>query len=267
MLEAFVVSFLRSFTEFVAVSSSGHSVLIRDLYGIAVSHTIDGAVRSGMIGSILAAFWPELWAMARSVGSAVRHPASAIVAFSADEHLRMAVYLLVGSIPLAAIGIPFSGDLLEVGEDTKMVSTFVIVSGLLLFLTRLVRRTSHRPLSIGISFLVGCAQALSIIPGLARMAAAMSMAVYAGVAPVSAARYSVLLALPALVGMLTIGSQKGTTWFPADAPLTELAVAFVGAMAAGWLGIHTLLWAMRTGAVRYLALYCLLIGLLGIIFV
>ncbi len=267
MLETLVVSFLRSLTEFLAVSSSGHTILLRDLFGATLPPGVEGALRSGMLASIVAVFYKELWAMVRSVWEVAKHPAGCGAALRSDEPLRMLLHLIVGSIPIAAVGIPFSSSLIEIGDDTKMVATFVIVSGLLLFLTRLVRRTKHKPLSVGISFLVGCAQALAIVPGLARMAAAISMAVYSGVAPVAAARFATLLALPALVGMMLFASSGNEVWWSLQASLPEQATAFVAAMAAGYLGIKLLLWSMASGAVRYLALYCLLIGLLGIIIV
>jgi undecaprenyl-diphosphatase len=176
------------------------------------------------------------------------------------------VHLVVGTIPVAIVGTLFRKDLISLGDDTKLVATFVIISGLLLFLTRLFRRTTHRSMSGVIAFFIGCAQALAIIPGLARMAATVSTGVYAGVAPADAARFSILLALPALVGFLVAGTVDNAHWWALTAPVTTLAAAFVGAFVAGWLGIRLMLRAMVTGAVRYLALYCLLIGLLGIIF-
>jgi undecaprenyl-diphosphatase len=266
VLEAFIASFLRSLTEFLAVSSSGHRILAREVFGVVTAPGIEGALRSGMVASILLVFRTDLWMMLRSVGHAALHPAGARASWATDVHLQTVFQLLVGSIPVALIGIPFGSSLIALGDDTKLVSTFVIISGLLLFLTRLFRRDVHRPLSGGIGFFIGCAQALAIIPGLARMAATISLGVYAGVAPVAAARFSILLALPALVGVLLVGTGDGVEWWTAGAPLSSLAAAFVGAGIAGWVGIHLMLRAMATGAVRYLALYCLLIGLLGIIF-
>lgn len=267
MFETLVISCLRSLTEFLAVSSSGHTILMRDIFGWTLAPGVEGAVRCGMVVSIIAVFFKDLRAMVRSVWSVVKHPASLSASLKSDEPLRMTLQILVGSIPIAAVGIPFSRSMLEVGDDTKMVATFVIISGLLLFLTRLVRRREHKPVTVGISFLVGCAQALAIVPGLARMAAAISMAVYAGVAPVAAARYATLLALPALVGMLLFGSTGHEISWPVPSTVPLLATAFVAATAAGILGINILLRAMASGAVRYLGLYCLLIGLLGIIIV
>jgi undecaprenyl-diphosphatase len=254
-------------TEFLAVSSSGHTILLRDIFGLTLPPGVEGAARCGMIAAIIAVFYRELWAMLRSVWSVIQHPWGLTAALKTDEHLRMVLHLIVGSVPIGLVGVLFGGSLLEIGDDTKMVATFVIISGLLLFLTRMIRRRRHKSLSVGISFLVGCAQALAIVPGLARMATAISMAVYAGVAPVAAARYATLLAIPAFVGLLTIGSPGMSSWWPIQAPLGTLAIAFVAAMTAGWLGIRSLLWSMASGAVRYLALYCLLIGLLGIIIV
>lgn len=266
MLEAFILSFLRSLTEFLAVSSSGHSILARDLFGIVTAPGIEGAFRSGMVASILLVFRTDIWMMLRSVAHAVSHPAGVRASWAADIHLQTALQLIVGSIPVAVVGIPLGRNLIGLGDDSKLVATFVIISGLLLFLTRLFRRDVHRPLSAGIAFFIGSAQALAIIPGLARMAATISLGVFAGVAPVAATRFSILLALPALVGVMFIGTEDAAQWWTVGAPADSLVAAFVGACIAGWAGIHLMLWAVSTGAVRYLALYCLLIGLLGIIF-
>ncbi len=266
MFDSILVSLVRSFTEFIAVGSSGHTILLLQVFHVGLAPGADVAVRAGMVVSVILAFRSDLWAMARSLMQIARHPSRLSAALRDDIPLREFMFLVVGTVPAAVLGLWYGAQLSTWGTDLKLVSTFVIIGGLMLFLTRLFRRTQPRPLSVMRVLVMGLGQALAIIPGLPRMAAAMSAGVYAGVAPAVAARFSVLMALPALLGVLLVGWGDGTVSATDGPTALTLAAVFVSSAGAGWLGIQTLIGAMRTGAIRYIALYCLLIGLLGIIF-
>jgi undecaprenyl-diphosphatase len=266
VLDSILVSLIRSFTEFIAVGSSGHTILLSEVFGVQAAPGTELAVRSGMVVSVLATYHRDLWAMVRSVAQVIRHPLGLAAAFRTDVPLREASFLVVGTIPAAVLGLWYGPELATWATDLKLVSTFVIIGGLLLFLSRLFRRILPRPLSIVQALLMGLGQALAIIPGLPRMSAAFSFGVYGGLAPQASARFSVLLALPALVGVLVVSAGEGFTWPASEIEGLTLIGGFVASAASGWLGIRVVLGAVRTGAIRFVAFYCLLIGLLGIIF-
>jgi undecaprenyl-diphosphatase len=266
VLDSIIVSLIRSFTEFLAIGSSGHTILLREVFFLDLAPGTDVAVRFGMIVSVVVAYRADLWDMVRSVGTVLRHPGSLVPSVRTEGPFRELVHLGVGTVPAAVLGVWYGPELAAWGTDIKLVSTFVILGGLMLFLTRLFRRTRPGPMTLGRAILVGIGQALAIIPGLPRMAAAMSFGVYAGLEPRAAARFSILLALPALVGVILVGMGEGSIWTLGGSDLITFVAVLIAAAVAGWLGIKTLLSAMRSGAIRYVALYCLLIGLLGIIF-
>lgn len=266
MLDPLLVSLIRSFSEFIAVGSSGHTILLREVFGVESTPGADLAIRAGMVVSVIAAYRRDLWAMARSVVTAVRHPFRLPEMLRHDVPLREFVFLAVSTAPAAVLGLWYGRDLAAWAADLKLVSTFVIIGGLFLFLTRLFRWHHPQPLSVVRALLVGFGQALAIIPGLPRMSAALSVGVYAGLAPSASVRFSVLLALPALLGVLAMGLLDGPelSWDASVAPV--VVGAFIAAAVSGWFAIRVIEGAVRTGAIRYIALYCLLIGLLGIIF-
>ncbi len=266
MLDPILVSLIRSFTEFIAVGSSGHTILLREAFGIESTPGADLAIRAGMIVSVLAAYRRDLGAMVRSSVRAARHPTLMAEMLRHDEPLRESVFLAVGTAPAAVLGLWYGRDVALWAADLKLVSTFVILGGLFLFLTRLLRWHHPRPLSMVRALLVGFGQALAIIPGLPRMSAALSMGVYAGLAPSASVRFSALLALPALAGVLVMGLWDAPEWSWEVSSALVVAGSFIAAAGTGWFAIRVIEGAVRTGATRFIALYCLLIGLLGIIF-
>jgi undecaprenyl-diphosphatase len=266
VLEPILVSLIRSFTEFIAVGSSGHTILLREVFGVESTPGADLAIRAGMIVSVLAAYRRDLRAMAQSILTAARHPFRLTEMLRHDAPLRECVFLAVGTAPAAVLGLWYGRDVALWATDLKLVSTFVIIGGLLLFLTRLFRWHHPQPLSIVRALLVGFGQALAIVPGLPRMSAALSVGVYAGLAPSASVRFSVLLAVPALAGVLIMGLLDAPEWSWEASSVLVLAGAFIAAGAVGWFAIRVIEGAVRTGAIRFIAIYCLLIGLLGIIF-
>lgn len=266
MFDPLLVSLIRSFTEFIAVGSSGHTILLREVFGVGSTPGADLAIRAGMIVSVVAAYRRDLWAMVQSVVTVARHPFRLAEMLRHDVPFRECSFLVVSTVPAAVLGLWYGSELATWATDLKLVSTFVIVGGLLLFLTRPFRWHHPKALSLGRALLVGFGQALAIVPGLPRMAAALSLGIYSGLTPTASVRFSVLLALPALSGVLGMGLLNVPAWSWDLADALVLAGAFLSSAAAGWLGIRVIEGAVRTGAIRYIAFYCLLIGLLGIIF-
>jgi undecaprenyl-diphosphatase len=182
-----------------------------------------------------------------------------------DPHLRLVSLILIGSIPAAIIGLLFQEGVEKVFSSTIFVSIMLLLTGLILWLTHYVR-PGERALGLRESILVGCAQALAILPGISRSGATIGAALFQKVERGKAVEFSFLLALPAILGATALKTVDLLKSPPSSAALVSLCLGTLAAYLSGYAAIKFLLRVVRRGKLRYFAFYCWTVGLLALVF-
>jgi len=267
--DALLLGIVQGLTEFLPVSSSGHLVLVGHLLGVQHNSdlTFEVFVHFGTLMSVAVMYWHDLVAIVRSFAKASLHPLHVAEQYRQDEMYRLGVQILVASVPAGVIGVLFEEDIAAAFTDPKLVATMLVVTGLILFLTRLARPSPDRQQSLAVALAVGCAQAFAIIPGISRSGTTISAGMYCRILPERAARFSFLMSLPVICGATLLKTEElistGTT-------LDSLGILFIGTAAAfvsGYVAIRVLLQVIARGKFRLFAVYCLVVGIFGIILI
>ena len=149
-------------------------------------------------------------------------------------------------------------------ENVKVTGVALLFTGLTLISTKWIKRTGQ-PLKLKNGILIGIAQALAITPGISRSGITISMALFLGIDATTAARFSFLLALPAIAGAgiltaldITGGSQMVSIDFP-------LVLGFISSFIVGIVALKLLLNTLSSGKFHWFGVYCLVLGLLTLI--
>jgi undecaprenyl-diphosphatase len=170
------------------------------------------------------------------------------------------VLLLVGSLPTAVIGLLFKDFFIGLFENLTVISLMLLATGCLLFLSERLRRGNRREeqLNWTDALLVGTVQGGAIIPGISRSGSTIAALLLKRVDGETAARFSFLLALPAVFGaaLLSLADLQGLDTAALPAYLAGMLAAFV----SGLLSIHFLLAVVRRRMLFAFALYCWLVG-------
>lgn len=254
-VHAVALALLQGLTEFLPVSSSAHLILLPALVEWPDQGLMfDVAVHVGTLIAVLGYFAKDLGTMARDwVLSLIRRQA---VGDSA-----MAWFILVATVPTGLAGLAVKALL---AEDLR--SVLVIALANLVFAAWLwwsdhcgLRTRDLSQMRLRDAFLVGCAQALALIPGTSRSGVTMTMALLLGFTREAAARFSFLLAVPiillagALLGSDAMGEVTSVHW---PSLLIGIAVSAVCAFTV----IHVFLRLVgRTGMLPFV-LYRLALG-------
>ena len=264
-----LLGLIQGLTEFLPISSSGHLVLGEYLLGLPPSSdvTFEIFLHFGTFMSVMVVFWSEVKAIVLAVSSAAVHPRDFRNRYATIEEVRMAVFLVAASVPAAIVGLRYEDAIGEAFKDPKLVSVMLIITGLILYLTRLARTKEGKRFSIWSSILVGCAQAVAIIPGISRSGSTISAAMYMGIAPARAARFSFLLALPVIAGGTLLHLFDLIAKGGAPESLLVLALGTVIAFLSGWVAIRLLLRLVEKGKFSVFSIYCLIIGTLGVLLI
>jgi len=267
-IDALILGLIQGLTEFLPVSSSGHLVLGQQVLGILLTDniTFEVFVHFGTLFSILAIFWRDVWQIFSSLFQAVKRPKDIPLLMKENEHFKLAVLILVGSIPAAVIGLSFKPYVERAFADVGLVGVMLMITGLVLFLTRLAKPKPDKMVGWGTAIIIGFAQALAIMPGISRAGMTISAGLFAGVAREQAARYSFLLALPAIFGATLLESFEITGQPMETEFIMALVIGTVAAFFAGYVAIKTIFVVLKRDKFSYFSFYCLTIGLIVVLF-
>jgi len=267
--QAVVLAIVQAVTEFLPISSTAHLALVPWL----LRHhgwqdpglEFDVALHLGTLLAVLAYFW-RLWVRVVFAGLGLAPPVApaAGIPDEAVADRRLLWLLALGTIPAGLAGLA-----LEKYVKSALRSPFVMAAGLIVvalvmaYGERIARLTRGlKDLRLGDSLLVGCAQAVAVIPGVSRSGITITAALVRDYRRDSAARFSFLLATPVVAGAAAVeGWHLLRHGIPADMRLPFLAGVLVAAV-AGYAVIEFLIRYLQTRTLKIFIYYRLVFGLI-----
>jgi undecaprenyl-diphosphatase len=268
LIEAVILGIIQGLTEFLPVSSSGHLVIFQHLFGMKEPELVfDLAVHVGTLMAVVIYFKKELLGIIRAVFKMARQfikrEATWIDAWN-DPECKMALLIIIGSVPTALIGIGFHqiADLLF--SSVRMVGVMLLFTGTLLWLTRWVGKSGHGmgPFSSKKALVVGFAQGLAILPGISRSGSTIAAGMFLGLKRELAARFAFLLSIPAICGaaLLAASDLAGGN----DSSPIIITVGVLSAAVVGYLSLKMLVFIVNKGRLHLFSPYCWVVGLLAL---
>ena len=251
LLEAALLGIVQGLTEFLPVSSSGHLILARALFGWDAGRyglAFDVACHVGTLIAVIAYFHRDIRSM---IASAVD-----VVAFRASEPARLVWLIVVGTIPVVIVALLF-GDVLEAVRDPKVVVVALAVGGLGLLLAERFGTHGRDENSIRYweAFAIGTAQAAALIPGVSRSGATLTVALLLGLRRTAAARFVFLMSLPAVIAAAGKEALDVVQAGAADLPVLIFVVGLVVSAIVGYLTIKFFLRYLTKHSLTAFAVY------------
>lgn len=196
-IQMLLIAIVQGVTEFLPISSSGHLILLPVFTGYEdQGPMIDIAVHVGSLLAIIVYFFRDAWGLARGGFATVGIG-------KAPRERRLFWFILLGTIPAMVVGLIFKlNGWLDGFRATDLVATNLIVYGILLYLADRfgAQERTYEGMRLKDAVIVGCAQALALVPGTSRSGVTMTAARMLGYSRVEAARFSFLLSMPAVAG-------------------------------------------------------------------
>jgi undecaprenyl-diphosphatase len=253
-LQIIVLAVIQGITEFLPISSSGHLILVPYLTSWPDQGLdFDLAVHIGTLTAIVAYFRKTLAAMARDwVRSVVQR--------REVGESRLAWAVLFGTIPAGIVGLLFRHDIETTLRSPWVVACTTIGYAVLLFVADRRRGTrSERSIGWLDVVVIGCAQALALVPGTSRSGVTITAGLFRNLSREAAARFSFLLAVPVMTaaGLAEVaGYADGEIAVDTRAVVLGLVISAL----TGFACIHFFLkWLTRYGVLPYV-LYRLALG-------
>lgn len=261
--EALILGIVQGLTEFLPVSSSGHLEIGHALLGTAGEENLLFAivVHTATVLSTLCILWREVAQLFRGTFTTTAW----------NEEKQYVAKILVSMIPVFIIGMFFKDEVEEFfGNGLTLVGICLCVTAVLLYLSEWLQKRLNRPtheVTWRDAFIIGCAQAVAVLPGLSRSGTTIATGLLCGVKKESVAQFSFLMVLIPILGEaflslldLVKGEVSSTLgWLP-------LTVGFVAAFVSGCFACRFMIDIVRRQRLVYFAVYCLAVGLFAIIY-
>lgn len=260
-LQAIVLGISQGLTEFLPISSSAHTLIISRLFQWQDPGAAFTAVTQfGTEAAVIVYFWTDIRNIAVTWWGSLRNPR-----LRSDPDARIGWYVIVGTLPIAILGIVFKNSIETTARNLWVVACALIVMGLILGFADATAKHVHdqEHINTGRAILLGIGQAMALVPGVSRSGATITFGLFMGLKREVAARYSFLLAIPAVLASALleakdIGSDPFVNW---PATLVATGVAF----AVGFAVISTLMSYIKSHSFRPFVWYRLVLGLIIII--
>lgn len=251
IIKVILLGGIQGFTEFLPVSSSGHLLLFRKLFGLAEAGLLlDTMLHLGTLVAVIAVFWRDILEM-------IKKPFS---------HLTLLI--VMGTIPTGIIGLAFKDSFEEMARTGSFLGWSFLITGLVLWLADYIKERGLKgvpQISFKDSFLVGTLQGIAIIPGISRSGLTIAGSFFRGVERQTAAKFSFLLSLPAILGAVVVQSVDLFQGNIEGISLAALVVGTVVAALCGYVAVRWMLNIIQNKSLKGFSFYLWILGF-GVLF-
>lgn len=246
LIASLILAIVQGITEWLPISSSGHLIIFERLLGYDASLMFEIALHFGTLMAVFVYFGKDIVDIVRDF----------LRGAWKTENGRTAWMLIVASIPAGLIGFLFYDFLEQAFNNLTMVALGFAITAVFLFIASMDLGTKKHQVGFGEAFIMGCAQALAILPGISRSGATISSGLLFGLSEKAAMRFSFLMVIPVILGasLLSLGTQP----IPSMMILPAI-VAFLSGLAT----MHILFkYALKSKKnLRWFALYAFVLAL------
>jgi undecaprenyl-diphosphatase len=260
-LEGVLLGVVQGLTEFLPVSSSGHLVLVQSfIKGFRQPGVLfDVMLHFGTLLAVLFFFRGEICDILKALLPGSLRGSDGDDLISARR--KMALLIVVGTGITGMAGLLFENHIHNLFTSVDIVAAMLIVTGLLLFLSDRKERGDKKDEDLGLvdALIIGIAQASALIPGISRSGATITFGIFRGLRGETAARFSFLLSVPAIIGATVFESR-----YFGSATTDEMWVYVIGMMVAAVTGFFTLkllFFIVKRRKLSIFAYYCWIVGI------
>lgn len=263
LIKYLILGLFQGLTEPIPISSSGHLVILQELFGIEIEGlSIEILVNFGSLIAVLVIYWKDI---VRLIQNGLNYIATKNPDTKGD--FEFILYLIIATIPTGIIGLLFEDYISSKLSTVAVVGVTLLITGFALWIIRNLKgRKNDGDLKVKDAIIVGLAQSVALIPGISRSGATIVAAMLVGMKVETALRFSFLLYIPVSFGItvMSVGDILG------DKNINVLAIPYVLAFAASIIATYfSLKWFMNImahGNLKYFAFYCFIVGILVILF-
>ena len=260
-LQALILGLIQGLTEFLPISSSGHLTIGKALFGMETGDlSFEVAVHAATVLATIVAFRKEIADLL-----------CGLFKFKYNLQTDYIAKIILSMIPVGIVGIFFKDAVESIfGEGVAVVGIMLAVTAALLCISELTmcaaaRRNAGKNVNEGKNigfkeaFIIGCAQAIAVLPGLSRSGSTIATGLMLGVKKTEVAKFSFLMVMVPILGeaFLDLAGEDVSASAIGTMPLI---IGFVTAFVSGYAACRCMISIVRKAHLWGFAIYCALVG-------
>ena len=259
--EAIILGIVQGLTEFLPISSSGHLEIASYILKTNPSENLMFTVVVHIATAI-----SIIYVFRKDINEIIK----GLIQFK-KKQLDFVLKILISSVPVGVVGVLFEKEVESFFTgNIVLVGSMLLITAALLFFTYFKKDDSKKNISFTDAIAIGLAQALAILPGISRSGSTISMALLLNVNREKATKFSFLMVLVPIFGILILKSIKGFTEISETSNLilfeSSYIFGFISALFSGVFACKMMLKIVKESKLIYFSAYCLLVGSIGIYF-
>jgi undecaprenyl-diphosphatase len=264
--QGIILGIVQGLTEFLPVSSSGHLVLGQIYFKITEFGMIfDISVHMGTLAAVLVVYFSDIKLIVKSIINFLAKLAGRkpwVHLLKTDEDLKLAIFIIIGSVPTALIGLALKKYEHILFTSDTLVGCMLILTGTILWTSRRYYQNEGPEIQLDTkrAICIGIVQGFAVIPGISRSGSTIVAGMAAGLDRHRAAKFSFLLSVPAILGAQILGIKDAmeTGFVMNSAIIYGTIMSFL----VGLVALKLLLKLVHRGKFHLFAPYCWLAGML-----
>ena len=246
MFQYIILGIIQGLTEFFPVSSSGHLVLFEYFLGIHKGElAITVILHLGTILALLVFFYKDILKLLKDI--------------------KLVGYVLLVTLITGVIGLSGKDFFESLFKSPRLVSAALIVTGIILILTRKFAASKRNNVNIKDALTLGIAQGFAVIPGISRSGMTVSSLLFRKLDWETSFKFSFIASIPAVFGAALMEARHIRTSLHTDG--AKLAVGFACSFLVGLLALRLVKIVMAKAKWHYFGYYCVCAGALGLLLI
>ena len=266
ILQSVILGIVQGLTEFLPISSSGHLVIFHYLFGIKPALAFVVLVHLGTLVAVVSYFFKDLVSLFLGFLSGLKgmlfEKLGPREVYRRNVEFKLSVLLILGFISTAAVALSLNDFLERLFSSVLAVGVFLLVTGAIIILAEQIGKSNKN--SAGVNFLdaviIGIAQGLAVAPGLSRAGMTISASLSRGLERSFAARFSFLMAVPAILGAGVYEFKDLLSLGSVGIGPVEMLIGFAASVISGYFAIKIFMSLITRMSIRVFAYYCFIIG-------
>lgn len=247
IVKAIILGIIQGLTEFLPVSSSGHLIFFKKLFGLdgeTFGLTFDIALHIATLVAVIVVLWKDILPLLK-------------------KPLQKYVYLLIlATIPAGLVGMLFNDKIEEISQSGGFLGIAFLVTAVLLWLSEAVgtKKKEQADITYGDAACIGLAQAVAIVPGISRSGSTLGMGLIRGLKKETAIKFAFMMSIPIIAASAILGI-KNIIEDPGSFDWTLILAGMVSAGVSGYFAVRFMLDFFRRRSMRVFSIYVAVLGI------
>ena len=267
IFQAIIIGLVQGLTEFLPVSSSAHLIFAQQALGVAdVGLAFDVLLHVGTLVAVLVYFYDDILNMIKGFFLSLidLKEGKFISEIKKDPYKKLAWLQILATIPVGVVGVLFNDIVEEMFTGLTIPAFLLLITGCLLYTSQRMNsgRIDVKNMTLKEALIMGCGQAIAVLPGLSRSGTTIAAGLFAGLDKEFAAKFSFILSISAILGAAVFQLKDLSG---GNVEIGACIAGFVVAVISGYFAISVLLKIVREKSLDIFAYYCWIVGIVVLV--